>query len=101
VRILYPKLDPQLSSLIRQALFNYDTLIVIVVIVIVIVTAVTTISPPLFCDIFDCCVCSVVESSPLPHPVVAISPTTSAIVIVTVVVAVAIVVIIIVVVVAY
>ena len=41
---------------------------------------------PLFCDLFDCCVCSVVVSSPLPHPVVAILPTTSAIVIVVVVV---------------
>ena len=30
--------------------------------------------PPLFCDLFDCCVCSVVVSSPLPHPVVAIPP---------------------------
>jgi len=29
-------------------------------------------------DLFDCCVCSVVVSSPLPHPVVAISPTASA-----------------------
>jgi len=42
--------------------------------------------PPLFCDLFDCCVCSVVVSSPLPHPVVAILPTASAIVIVVVVV---------------
>jgi hypothetical protein len=42
--------------------------------------------PPLFCDLFDCCVCSVVVSSPLPHPVVAIPPTASAIVIVVVVV---------------
>ncbi len=52
----------------------------------VIVTAVTTVFPPLFCDLFDCCVCSVVVSSPLPHPVVAILPTASAIVIVFVVV---------------
>jgi len=41
-------------------------------------------------DLFDCCVCSVVVSSPLPHPVVAISPTASAIVIVGVVIIVAI-----------
>jgi hypothetical protein len=41
---------------------------------------------PLFCDLFDCCVCSVIVSSPLPHPVVAILPTTSAIVIVVVVI---------------
>jgi hypothetical protein len=44
-------------------------LVVLVVIFIVIVTAVTTVFPPLFCDLFDCCV---VVSSPLPHPVVAI-----------------------------
>jgi len=36
-------------------------------------------------DLFDCCVWFVVVSSPLPHPVVAISPTASAIVIVGVV----------------
>ncbi len=29
-------------------------------------------------DLFDCYVCSVIVSSPLPHPVVAISPTASA-----------------------
>ena len=52
----------------------------------VIITAVTTVSPPLFCDLVDRCVCSVVLSSPLPHPVVAILPTASAIVIVVVVV---------------
>jgi len=32
-------------------------------------------------DLFDCCVCSVVVFSPLPHPVVAISPTASTIII--------------------
>ena len=51
----------------------------------VIVTAVTTVSPPLFCDLFDCCVCSVVVSSPLPHLVVAIPPTASVIIVVVVV----------------
>ena len=52
-------------------------IVVIVVIVVIIVTAVTTVVPPLFCDLFDCCICSVVVSSPLPHPVVAIPPTAS------------------------
>jgi len=61
-------------------------IVVIVVVIIVIVTAVTTIPPPPFCDLFDSCVCSVVVSSPLPHPVVAILPTSSAIIIVVVVV---------------
>ncbi len=42
-------------------------------------------------DLCDCCVCSVVVSSPLPHPVVAISPTASTIVIVGVIVVVAVV----------
>ena len=55
-----------------------------------------TVFPPLFCDLFDCCVCSVVVSSPLPHPVVAIPPTASAIVVVVVVVVVAVVVVVIV-----
>jgi len=55
--------------------------IVVIVVVVLIVTAVTTVFPPLFCDLFDCCICSVVVSSPLPHPV-AIPPTASAIVIV-------------------
>ena len=54
--------------------------------------------PPLFCDLFDCCV---IVSSPLPHPVVAIPPTVSAIVIVVVVVLVAVVVVVVVVVVTY
>jgi len=58
---------------------------ILVVVVIVIVTAVTTIFPPLFCDLFDCSICSVVVSSPLPHPV-AIPPTASAIVIVVIIV---------------
>jgi len=40
----------------------------------------------LFCDLFDCCVCSFIVSSPLPHPVVAIPPTASAIVVVVIVV---------------
>ena len=72
-------------------------IVAVVVIVIVIVTAITTVSPPLFCDLFDCCICSVVASSPLPHPVVAIPPTASAIVVIVVVVVVASVVIIVVV----
>jgi len=42
-------------------------------------------------DLFDCCVCSVIVSSPLPHRVVAILPTASAIVIVGVIVIVAVV----------
>jgi hypothetical protein len=55
--------------------------------------------PPLFwCDLFDCCVCSVIVSSPLPRLVVAISPTASAIIIVVVVVIVDIVVVVVVVV---
>jgi len=62
--------------------FRGFIVVVVVVIVIVIVTAVTTVFPPLFCDRFDCCVCSVAVSSPLPHPVVAIPPTASAIVVV-------------------
>jgi hypothetical protein len=70
---------------------------IVAVVVIVIVTAITTVSPPLFCDLFDCCICSVVASSPLPHPVVAIPPTASAIIVVVVVVVVASVVIIVVV----
>ena len=45
----------------------------------------------LFCDLFDCCVCSFIVSSPLSHPVVAIPPTTSAIVVVVVVVVVSVV----------
>ena len=40
---------------------------IVVVVVVVIITAVTTVFPPLFCDLFDCCICSVVVSSPLPH----------------------------------
>ncbi len=42
-------------------------------------------------DLFDCCVCSVVVSSPLPHLVVAISPIASAIIIVGIVIVVAVV----------
>jgi len=42
-------------------------------------------------DLFDCCVCSAVVSSPLPHLVVAISPTTSTIIIVGIVLVVAVV----------
>ena len=60
--------------------------ILVVVIVIVIITAVTTVLPPLFCDLFDCCVCSVIVSSPLPHPAIAIPPTLSTIVVIVVVV---------------
>ena len=52
---------------------------------VVIVTAVTTIFPPLFCDLFDCCICSVIVSSPLPHPV-AIPPTASTIVVIVIVI---------------
>ena len=43
--------------------------ILVVVVVVFIVTAITTVFPPLFCDLFDCRICSVVVSSPLPHPV--------------------------------
>jgi len=57
------------------------------IVVIVIVTAVTTIFPPLFCNLFGCCACSVIVSFPLPHLVVAILPTASAIVFFVVVVA--------------
>ena len=39
---------------------------IVVAVVVVIVTAVTTIFPPLLCDLFDCCVCSVVVSSLSP-----------------------------------
>jgi hypothetical protein len=67
----------------------------------IVVTAVTTVFPPLFCDLFDCCICSIVVSSPLPHPVVAILPTASAIVVVVVVFVLAVVVLVAVVVVAY
>ena len=72
--------------------------IVVVVVVIIIVIVIITGD-----DLFDCCVCSVILSSPLPHPVVAIPPTSSAIVVVVVVavVAVAVVVVVVVVVVAY
>jgi len=42
-------------------------------------------------DLIDCCVCSVVESTSLPHPVVAILPFASAIFIVGVIVVVAVV----------
>jgi len=77
-----------ISSPSRRAACN---VVIVIVIVIVIVTAVTTIFPPLFCDLFDCCVCSFIMSSPLPHPVVAIPPTASAIVVVVVVTVVAVV----------
>jgi len=50
--------------------------ILVVVVIVIVVTVVTTVFPPLFCDLFDCCICSVVVSSPLPHPV-AIMPTAS------------------------
>ena len=60
---------------------------------IVIVTAVTTVFPRLFCDLFDCCICSVVVSSPLPCLVVAIPPTASTIVVVVVVIVVAVIVV--------
>ena len=63
-------------------------------VVIVIGTAVTTVSPALSCDLFDCCVCSVVVSSPLPHLVVAIPPTASTIVIVVIVIIVVVIIII-------
>jgi len=71
---------------------------IVVAVIIVIITAVTTVSPPLSCDLFDCCVCSVVVSCPLPHLVVAILTTASAIVVVVVVVIVVVVVVVIVVV---
>ena len=58
--------------------------IVVVVVIVVIITAITTVPPP-FCNLFDFCVCSIVVSSPLPHPVVAILPTASAIIIVVIV----------------
>jgi len=75
---------------------------IVAVVIVVIFTAVTTVFPPLDCDLFDCRVCSFVMSSPRPHQVVAIPPTASAIVVVVVVVVVAVVVgIVIVVVIAY
>ena len=54
--------------------------------------------PPLLCDLFDFCICSVLMSLPIPHPVVAILPTAFAIVIIAIVIVVAIIVIVIVVV---
>ena len=69
-----------------RSLRGFIIVVVFFFIVIVIVTAVTPVLPPLFCDRFDCCVCSVAVSSPLPHPVEAIPPTISAIVIIVVVV---------------
>ena len=67
-------ISPTASAIVVVAVVVVVAVIILVVVVILIVTSVTTVFPPLFCDLFDCCVCSVVVSSPLPHPVVAIPP---------------------------
>ena len=53
-----------------QSLRGFIVVVVVMVIIIVIVIITGD-------DLFDCCVCSVIVSSPLPHPVVAIPPTTA------------------------